>query len=276
MNKEIICNNCGNTGHQANDCKMPIISLGIITIRINPKTKQKEFLMICRRDSFGYSDFMYTKSCMYNDVYMLDIINEMTLSEKERIQQCLDVMKLQEKSTNNEVSKSSNHNSINNNIHLIDSAIYRKVQSYENYIKLHNLSFSLETLLQKTTTAWSECEWGFPKGRRNLHEKDLSCALREFEEETGYKRQFITIVENLSPFEEIYIGSNNKCYKHKYFIAFMDYENTLNTNDFQISEVSNLQWKTYNECIQCMRPYNVEKKVVLRNVKKCLDSHKII
>ena len=152
MNKEIICNNCGNTGHQANDCKMPIISLGIITIRINPKTKQKEFLMICRRDSFGYSDFMYTKSCMYNDVYMLDIINEMTLSEKERIRQCLDVMKLQEKSTNNEVSKSSNHNSINNNIHLIDSAIYRKVQSYENYIKLHNLSFSLETLLQKTTT----------------------------------------------------------------------------------------------------------------------------
>ena len=56
----------------------------------------------------------------------------------------------------------------------------------------------------------------------------------------------------------------------------MDYNNTLNTSDFQVSEVSNLQWKTYSDCIQCMRPYNVEKKVVLRNVKKCLDSHKII
>lgn len=266
MNKEIICNNCGNIGHQANDCKMPIISLGIIAIRMNPITLQKEFLMICRRDSFGYSDFIYTKPCMYNDIYMLDIVNEMTVQEKSKIWNCLKVIQLQKEN----VELSTNHKN------LIDTTIYRKVLSYENYIKLHNMSFNLEHLLRKSTTQWNDCEWGFPKGRRNLHEKDLSCALREFEEETGYTRQHITIIENLTPFEEIYIGSNNKCYKHKYFIAFMDYNNTLNTSDFQVSEVSNLQWKTYSDCIQCMRPYNVEKKIVLRNVKKCLDSHKII
>lgn len=274
MNKEIICNNCGNIGHQANDCKMPIISFGIIVIRINPNTSQKEFLMICRSDSFGYSDFIYTKPSMYNDVYMLDIVNEMTLQEKSRIVNCLKLIQLQE-----ELTKSDKNQQIElsiNDINLIDSAIYRKVKSYENYIKIHKLSFNLSGLLTKSTTNWNDCEWGFPKGRRNLHEKDLSCALREFEEETGYARKHITIVENLTPFEEIYIGSNNKCYKHKYFLAFMDYNNTLNTSDFQISEVSNLQWKTYSESIECMRPYNVEKKVVLKNVKKCLDNHKII
>jgi len=250
---------------------MPIISLGIIAIRINPITLQKEFLMICRRDSFGYSDFIYTKPCMYNDIYMLDIINEMTVEEKLKIGNCLKLIQLQK-----ENDKDQNvHLSISDK-NLIDSAIYRKVQSYENYIKLHNFTFNLDSLLRKSTTTWNDCEWGFPKGRRNLHEKDLSCALREFEEETGYNRKHITIVENLTPFEEIYIGSNNKCYKHKYFIAFMDYENTLNISDFQVSEVSNLQWKTYSDSIQCMRPYNVEKKIVLRNIKKCLDSHKII
>ena len=33
-------------------------------------------------------------------------------------------------------------------------------------------------------------EWGFPKGRRNMHESDLDCAKREFEEETGIDESF--------------------------------------------------------------------------------------
>ena len=264
MNKEIICNNCGNVGHQANDCKMPIISMGIITIRINPVTKLKEFLMICRSDSFGYSDFMYSKPIMYNDIYLLDVINEMTISEKDNIKSCLDII----------ANKSNTKNS--DTQPLYESALYRKVESFQNYVKNNKMNFDLNELLRNSTTSWKECEWGFPKGRRNLYEKDLNCALREFEEETGYDRQHITIIENLAPFEEIYIGSNNKCYKHKYFLAFMNYENTIDTTNYQKSEVSKLQWKTYNECIKCIRPYNTEKKMVLCNVKKCLDYHKII
>lgn len=263
MNKEIICNNCGNIGHQANDCKMPIISMGIIAIRFNERTKLKEFLMICRKDSFGYSDFMYSKPLMYNDIYLLDVINEMTIKEKENIDSCLKLLK------NKDKQDSKLH-------HLYDSALYRKVEAFQNYVKSNKMNFDLQDLLSKSTTYWDDCEWGFPKGRRNLHEKDLSCALREFEEETGYNRHNLTIIENLTPFEEIYIGSNNKCYKHKYFIGFMNYENTLDISNFQQSEVSNLQWKSYNDCIKCIRPYNTEKKLVLRNVKKCLDNHKII
>ena len=46
-------------------------------------------------------------------------------------------------------------------------------------------------------------EWGFPKGRRNLYEKDLNCALREFSEETGYSSKSINLIESLVCFPEI-------------------------------------------------------------------------
>ena len=98
-------------------------------------------------------------------------------------------------------------------------------------------------------TNWNETEWEFPKGRRNQKEKDLDCALREFEEETGIDKIDIKIVENVLPFEEIFIGSNHKSYKHKYFLAFMEKSNDSddNLNNFQKTEVSKLEWKTIND-----------------------------
>ena len=68
-------------------------------------------------------------------------------------------------------------------------------------------------------TKWVEQEWGFPKGRRNYKESNINCALREFEEETGYDKQSVSIIKNLLPFEETFVGSNLKSYKHIYFFA---------------------------------------------------------
>ena len=53
--------------------------------------------------------------------------------------------------------------------------------------------FNLEKLIQQSTTNWTEPEWGFPKGRRNYQESDISCALREFSEETGIQKNNILI-----------------------------------------------------------------------------------
>ena len=60
-----------------------------------------------------------------------------------------------------------------------------------------NEIITLDTIINSSTTNWLETEWEFPKGRRNFQEKDLDCALREFEEETGYSRDQIKVVENL-------------------------------------------------------------------------------
>ena len=84
MNKNTnICNNCGKQGHSFHQCKLPITSYGIIVFRSSEKGLQ--FLMIRRKDSFGYIDFIRGKYLPYNVYQIQNIVNEMSLVEKERI-----------------------------------------------------------------------------------------------------------------------------------------------------------------------------------------------
>jgi 8-oxo-dGTP pyrophosphatase MutT (NUDIX family) len=138
--------------------------------------------------------------------------------------------------------------------------------------------YSLESLIQESLSQWTETEWGFPKGRHNNQEKDLLCALREFEEETGLKN--IKFIENLLPYEEIFTGSNFKSYKHKYYIAYFDASSSSSDEEeaakkFQNSEVSKIDWKTYNDGINSIRTYNLEKKSVLSRVNKLLLEYRL-
>ena len=41
--------------------------------------------MICRKDTLGYVDFMRGKYNVYNKEYILNILNEMTIKEKENL-----------------------------------------------------------------------------------------------------------------------------------------------------------------------------------------------
>jgi 8-oxo-dGTP pyrophosphatase MutT (NUDIX family) len=133
---------------------------------------------------------------------------------------------------------------------------------------------NLNNLIDNSTTKWKETEWEFPKGRRNYQEKDLDCALREFEEETGLSKKDIKIVENMLPFEEIFLGSNHKSYKHKYFLAYTD-NTTDDLNNYQQTEVSKLVWKTLEECLDSIRPYNLEKKQLIININKVLQEYRL-
>ena len=80
--KNNYCNNCGRTGHIYNKCKKPIISLGIIVFRKMLNTIQ--YLMICRKDSLGYVEFMRGKYPIHDKVYIQTIIDEMTIIEKNK------------------------------------------------------------------------------------------------------------------------------------------------------------------------------------------------
>ena len=77
------CNNCGKIGHSYNQCAKPITSLGIVTF--NKCEKNIEYLMICRKDSLGYVEFMRGKYPLYNQDYIQNIINEMTVQEKANL-----------------------------------------------------------------------------------------------------------------------------------------------------------------------------------------------
>ena len=74
------CNNCGKSGHTFNQCKNPITSVGIICF-----TKHKggfKFLLICRKDSLGYIEYLRGKYPLYNKGYIQNLINEMSIDEK--------------------------------------------------------------------------------------------------------------------------------------------------------------------------------------------------
>ena len=53
------CNNCNRVNHLYNNCRAPITSIGVIAFRSGQTGP--DFLMIRRRDSFGFVDFVRGK-----------------------------------------------------------------------------------------------------------------------------------------------------------------------------------------------------------------------
>ena len=72
MFNDINCNNCGKYGHNYNQCTVPITSYGVIAFRMN-KQKIPEYLMICRKDTLGYIDFMRGKYIVQNKNYIMNM-----------------------------------------------------------------------------------------------------------------------------------------------------------------------------------------------------------
>lgn len=244
------CNNCGKVGHLQHQCKMPIISTGVILCR--RVGIEYEYLMICRKDSLGFVDFMRGKYSIYNKNYILNMMRQMTRIEKERLRTwTFDA--LWEQLWHPERLDTTGTSHLRSSVvekekkfpgkpkKDLSMHIYRRGEDYltrDRFEALvagveemgyHGRRYDLISLLEEseqeqedgTGGEFEEPEWGFPKGRKNHKEKDLQCALREFEEETGYDTREIQLVENLSPFEEIFTGSNYKSYKHKYFLALL-------------------------------------------------------
>jgi 8-oxo-dGTP pyrophosphatase MutT (NUDIX family) len=265
MNKNTtICNNCGKQGHMFHQCKLPITSYGIIVF--SSSSKGLQFLMIRRKDSFGYIDFIRGKYTTNNLAQLNIIIDEMSLEEKNRIL-TLPFEKLWTEMWGE------------TNIHYKNEeySSKKKFESIKEGILVNDKLITLKDIVEMSKTKWKETEWEFPKGRRNQKEKDLDCALREFEEETGICKTDIKIIENVLPFEEMFIGSNHKSYKHKYFLAFFDKSSDLDDylNNFQKTEVSKLEWKSIDNCLESIRPYNLEKKELIQNINKVLQEYRL-
>ena len=151
----------------------------------------------------------------------------------------------------------------------------KKFELIKGGININGIKTNLEDMVKQSNTSWDETELEFPKGRRNYQEKDLDCAFREFEEETGINNSNIILIENILPFEETFIGTNNKSYKHKYFLALLKDDNEINLQNYQKSEVSKLEWKTIDECLKSIRPYNLEKKQLIININKVLQEYRL-
>jgi len=259
----ILCNNCGKYGHIFNECRNSITSYGIILYwdgegvgEGGSDSTKRKYLMIRRKDSFGYIDFMRGKYYLNNPLQIQNLINEMSISEKESL--------------------------LTNEFHQLWDKLWIYSPNKEHFYgeeqktksKFELLKPDLYEKIRSSPTNWKETEWEFPKGKRNVNEKDMECAIREFEEETGISVKSIDLLENVFPFEENFIGSNRKPYKNKYYLARYQSnpKQPMDNLGFQPSEVSEMAWKTYDECMHSIRDYHFEKKHVLTCVHHLLNN----
>jgi 8-oxo-dGTP pyrophosphatase MutT (NUDIX family) len=226
--------------------------------------------MIRRKHSLNYIEFIRGKYDLNNVEYLENIINMMSTDEQT---------KLLNNSFNllwNELWNDSKKNSVEykeseHKFNLLKKGTYIKKNDI-------NIKTSLEHLIKNNIITYSEPEWGFPKGRRNINEKNIDCAKREFEEETNNNEYDYTIL-NMSPLDEVYLSTNLSKYKHIYYIAQSKNDRVLTvdiTNKHMNTEIGDIGWFSVNDSINKIRNYNIDKRNKLiylhRMIKSTLDN----
>ena len=145
-------------------------------------------------------------------------------------------------------------------------------KSKEKFMILKNEEeeLSLNFYVNNVVPAWKQSEWGFPKGRRSKQEENMTCAIREFKEETDFKDEDFTVLDKITPIIEDFIGTNGVKYRHVYYIAFNNKnENEIKVNynnENQNSEIGDIKLYNYDDALKIIRPYHTAKKKVLSSV----------
>ncbi|KAJ3352338.1 hypothetical protein GGF32_003826 [Allomyces javanicus] len=286
------CANCGVHGHFIKDCAGPVTSFGIIAFRRNyrgPKTNKSrspvylcdkhrrsppadyrgqtpyqsqdgiEFLMVQRKDTMAFTDFMRGKYRREDTALLSTFIGELTCSERKRILE----------STFDEIWSNLwvNHN----------SRCY--IREYSAAKDKYDGLRDKKALFDSIECNWCEPEFGFPKGRKNMRESSLKAAICETCEETGYSERHLNV---LSPthfpiLNETFIGTNGIKYQHIYYIAEID--SALETpemdadNIHQASEIQDVCWMSFGECMRLIRPYDTAKQDVLVRARDLIKAY---
>ena len=270
MNKQnIYCYNCGNVGHLSKLCHYPIISLGIIAIKyynekfksLNDFKKLNKLLLVRRKDSIGYTEYVRGK---YNNFHsLLNIINIMTNDEKNKIlnkdfknmwKDLWVIKKINFEYTSDYIKAHKRYNKL-----IIEGVIYQ------------NKIFFLKDIINYSNTNYIELEWGFPKGKRNKSEKNKECAIREFNEESNLNNDDYDLLD-IKPIIEDYIGTDNKKYRHIYYLAVLKNDNISlsNKNIFQQTEISKISLFNHNNALIHIRSYNKERIKIITSVYEIL------
>jgi 8-oxo-dGTP pyrophosphatase MutT (NUDIX family) len=262
--KSMYCNNCGNKGHIFKTCKDPVTSCGLLLLRgsqdplklpSDPITTS--VLMVKRKDSMAYMEFIRGKYDPENTDYVQRLITNMTKQEQTQI--------------------------VTEDFDTLWTKLWgagRDTRSSEYYTAKENYEkINRKELVELAPTVFTEPEWGFPKGRRSKGETDLVCALREFWEETNIPSDAYEIISSLS-FTEIFTGTNDVNYKHIYFVAVMKDSSLLpnekTLTNVQKREVSEVGWKTFAEAKDITRPHYVQRKKILNQLERIIQEYQSV
>lgn len=248
------CINCGLLGHSFRDCKAPVMSYGIVAFRF--QNGIPNYLLIQRRDSLAYVEFLRGKYNMNDSNYIQVLVDAMTIDERKRL------MTKSFETLWVELWNSQNTRQYRNE--------FETAQKQFNTLKTIGNSYGklLPFFLENSKTEWKTPEWGFPKGRRNSQESIKSCAIREFTEETGVSRYNISVLQT-EPYVEQYKGTNGIDYKQTYFLALFTSDTKVSfdsTNRVLTREVGDLAWLSYENALEKIRPTNYVKREILQKI----------
>jgi 8-oxo-dGTP pyrophosphatase MutT (NUDIX family) len=213
--------------------------------------------MVKRKDSMAYMEFIRGKYEPSDTDYIQRLMKNMTKQEQDRI--------------------------VNQEFDTLWTMLWgagRDTRSTEYFTaKEHYEEIDRKQLVAQVPSAFTEPEWGFPKGRRSKGETDLECAVREFWEETNIKTEAYTVIPTLS-FVEIFTGTNDVKYKHVYFVALLKDPSVLpnekNLTSTQRREVSEVGWKLLSEAKDITRPHYTERKRILTQLERIIQEYESV
>lgn len=265
------CNNCGNYGHLYKNCRHPILSYGIILYHKCKETNEIKIVMIERKDSLSYIEFLRGKySSIYNLDYLKLLFSRMSTTEIERLcnkdfDTLWNDLWIHTETINYRIKKEyiKSKNSFNN-----------IKKGYKIKDKLINFEYMSNLVENKYTLN----EWEIPKGRRNELETNKECAIREFKEETNINESYFNIINNMIPIIEEYQGINKVRYKHIYYIGEANEKYDLKIdmkNKDQYTEIKDIKWLSELEAYDKIRDYDVKKKKIIKDFFDFIKNHNV-
>lgn len=295
--RDLYCINCGKNGHIFKSCKEPITSYGVILVSLNLDDLLKnklitelnvnciidkilnmnedigivindftdielfceiknciKFLLIRRKHTLGFLEFVRGRYNIDNIDGIIFLFKQMTPEEINKIK----LWHFDE--LWDDVWGENKHKLSYQTEYALSKDKFNKLKNEDNGFL--NLDFYIENV----TPSWEFAEWGFPKGRRNINEEDMSCAIREFKEESGYDETDFLLLDKIQPIEEVLIGTNGINYKHIYYISISMSNKIPSINEKninQIHEIGDIMYFTYEEAIKIIRPYHTERQKLL-------------
>jgi 8-oxo-dGTP pyrophosphatase MutT (NUDIX family) len=208
-----------------------------------------EVLMVRRKDSMSFTEFVRGKYDPADQAYVLKLIGNMTKAEIVRL--------------------------LNEPFDQIWSKMWTDRRDSE-LVAARERFHLVRPLLLTAESPYNEAEWGFPKGRRMRCETDTTCAEREFWEETNTLRSAYIIVSGVQ-LEETFVGTNNIPYQHRYFVGLLVDPVDIHQKftDMQRREISAIGWKTLSECMDLTRPHYIERRLVLEQLVHIVETFEV-
>ena len=225
----------------------PITSYGLILYTV--VNDKPIFLLYQRRDNFEYMDFL--RGVWISEGQLPGLFSLMSPDERKRIREYT-------------FQELWNDLWVEHSCRIFRDGFSKAKRKYD------SIRDKIPNLLDTTSSHIREPPWGFPKGKKNsFKEESITCAIREFTEETRIPSDLIHVMTT-SPFVENFKGSNCKSYATHYYLATINepiHPQIIDTphciRKTTISEEAiNVKWFTFEETNNLL---NSRRQAILRS-----------